>query len=384
MRRGRPPPAAASRRSTSAPRRTASSTTSASTPRARDAVVDGQPLRSRREHRGAAHGRRRRPDRGLPRRPRARRRRPARLARRRLPRRRGPPRARPGPAHGRGARRARRRRPAGRARATTPRSSPGWSPSPRPPSPTGSSTTAVRLVLVTGDDLSGQRTATRDQSRMPARRKRQIDPLELKAGDYVVHEQHGVGRFVEMRQREVQGATREYLVLEYGASKRGGPARPAVRPGRQPRPGDPLRRRRAAQPRPARRLRLGQAQGPRPQGGPRDRRRADQAVRRAAGHPGPRLRPGHPVAARARGRVPLPRDPRPADHGRGGQGRHAPDRPDGPAGLRRRRLRQDRDRGAGGVQGGPGRQAGRRARADDAAGAAALLDVRRADGRRSR
>ena len=59
---------------------------------------------------------------------------------------------------------------------------------------------------------------------MPARRKRQIDPLELKAGDYVVHDQHGVGRFVEMRQREVQGATREYLVLEYGASKRGGPA----------------------------------------------------------------------------------------------------------------------------------------------------------------
>ena len=58
---------------------------------------------------------------------------------------------------------------------------------------------------------------------MPARRKKQIDPLELRAGDHVVHEQHGVGRFVEMKQREVQGATREYLVLEYGASKRGAP-----------------------------------------------------------------------------------------------------------------------------------------------------------------
>ena len=84
------------------------------------------------------------------------------------------------------------------------------------------------------------------------------------------------------------------------------------------------------------------------------------------------------------GRVPLPRDARPADHGRRGQGRHAPHGADGPAGLRRRRLRQDRDRGAGGVQGGPGRQAGRRAGADDAPRAAALLDVRRADGRRSR
>jgi transcription-repair coupling factor (superfamily II helicase) len=81
----------------------------------------------------------------------------------------------------------------------------------------------ARVAIVTGDDLSGQKTSTRDMRRMPTRRKRQIDPLELKAGDYVVHEQHGVGRFVEMKQREIGGAVREYLVLEYGASKRGGP-----------------------------------------------------------------------------------------------------------------------------------------------------------------
>jgi transcription-repair coupling factor (superfamily II helicase) len=80
-----------------------------------------------------------------------------------------------------------------------------------------------RIALLTGEDISGQRASTRDMRKMPARRKRQIDPLELKTGDYVVHEQHGVGRFVEMKQREVQGATREYLVLEYGPSKRGGP-----------------------------------------------------------------------------------------------------------------------------------------------------------------
>jgi transcription-repair coupling factor (superfamily II helicase) len=80
-----------------------------------------------------------------------------------------------------------------------------------------------KLALLTGDDLSGQKASTRDMRKMPARRKRQIDPLELTAGDYVVHEQHGVGRFVEMKQREVHGNTREYLVLEYGASKRGGP-----------------------------------------------------------------------------------------------------------------------------------------------------------------
>jgi transcription-repair coupling factor (superfamily II helicase) len=79
------------------------------------------------------------------------------------------------------------------------------------------------LVILTGEDLAGQKATTRDMRKMPARRKKQIDPLELKAGDFVVHEQHGVGRFVEMKQREVHGAVREYLVLEYGASKRGHP-----------------------------------------------------------------------------------------------------------------------------------------------------------------
>ena len=79
------------------------------------------------------------------------------------------------------------------------------------------------LVVLTGEDIAGQKASTRDMRKMPARRKKQIDPLELRAGDFVVHEQHGVGRFVEMRQREVQGAVREYLVLEYGASKRGHP-----------------------------------------------------------------------------------------------------------------------------------------------------------------
>jgi transcription-repair coupling factor (superfamily II helicase) len=79
------------------------------------------------------------------------------------------------------------------------------------------------IAVLTGDDIAGQRSSTKDMRRMPARRKRQIDPLDLKAGDHVVHEQHGVGRYVEMKQRLVQGATREYLVLEYGAGKRGGP-----------------------------------------------------------------------------------------------------------------------------------------------------------------
>ncbi len=58
---------------------------------------------------------------------------------------------------------------------------------------------------------------------MPARRRNVVDPMQLTPGDAVVHEQHGVGKFVEMMQRTIGGATREYLVIEYAPSKRGHP-----------------------------------------------------------------------------------------------------------------------------------------------------------------
>jgi len=82
---------------------------------------------------------------------------------------------------------------------------------------------SLRLAVLTETDLVGQRSTTRDTRRMPTRRRQTIDPLQLKAGDYVVHEQHGVGKYVEMVQRTVAGATREYLVVEYAPAKRGQP-----------------------------------------------------------------------------------------------------------------------------------------------------------------
>ncbi|HZU55646.1 MAG TPA: transcription-repair coupling factor [Actinocrinis sp.] len=81
----------------------------------------------------------------------------------------------------------------------------------------------ARTVVLTESDMAGQRSSTKDMRRMPSRRRNMVDPLQLHAGDYVVHEQHGVGRYVEMVQRTVAGATREYLVIEYAASKRGQP-----------------------------------------------------------------------------------------------------------------------------------------------------------------
>ena len=79
------------------------------------------------------------------------------------------------------------------------------------------------ILFVTERDLSGSKTASRDAARMPSKRKQAIDPLELRSGDYVVHEQHGIGRYVELIQRTVGGVTREYLVIEYAPAKRGQP-----------------------------------------------------------------------------------------------------------------------------------------------------------------
>ncbi|MGW6551944.1 transcription-repair coupling factor [Streptomyces sp. NPDC055051] len=78
----------------------------------------------------------------------------------------------------------------------------------------------LRLAVLTETDLSGQKAAGKDGQRMPAKRRKTIDPLTLEAGDYIVHEQHGVGRYLEMVQRTVQGATREYLLVEYAPAKR--------------------------------------------------------------------------------------------------------------------------------------------------------------------
>jgi transcription-repair coupling factor (superfamily II helicase) len=82
---------------------------------------------------------------------------------------------------------------------------------------------SIGLAVLTETDIAGQKSSTKDMRRLPSRRRRAIDPLSLAAGDFVVHEQHGVGRYIDMVRRTVAGADREYLVLEY-AGKRGQPA----------------------------------------------------------------------------------------------------------------------------------------------------------------
>jgi transcription-repair coupling factor (superfamily II helicase) len=85
-------------------------------------------------------------------------------------------------------------------------------------------TTSGGLVLLTEADVTGNRATATETRRLGSKRRNAVDLVTLQPGDYVVHAQHGIGRFVEMRERTVGGATREYLVLEYASSKRGQPA----------------------------------------------------------------------------------------------------------------------------------------------------------------
>ena len=89
-----------------------------------------------------------------------------------------------------------------------------------------------KLVVITEKELYGKAVSAspRTGRTLATKRTRVVDPLQLSAGDYVVHDTHGVGRFVELVSREISTggrdamkSQREFVVLEYAPSKRGGP-----------------------------------------------------------------------------------------------------------------------------------------------------------------
>ena len=226
-----------------------------------------------------------------------------------------------------------------------------------------------KLAIVAEPDVTGRRRPHRQARPRPRATEGFFD--DLAPGDYVVHNVHGVARFAGMVTRSMGGAERDYLLLEYrGGDRLYLPSEQidAITPytgGESP----ALNR-------------MGGAEWS------RQKARVRAAVREVAKElvelyrrrhttARPRLRARHALAGRARAGLFLPGDPGPAEGDRRREGRHGTARADGPTRLRRRRLRQDRGRGARGVQGGAGRAPGRRPRADDAARPAALPDLLR-------
>ena len=72
---------------------------------------------------------------------------------------------------------------------------------------------AVKLAVIAEHDLTGRRVAHRKAR--TRRRDSQGFFDDLKAGDHVVHHQHGVARYAGMVKRTIGGVERDYLLLEY-------------------------------------------------------------------------------------------------------------------------------------------------------------------------
>jgi len=89
-----------------------------------------------------------------------------------------------------------------------------------------------KLAVLSESEFFGRAATYRQGAprKLASKRRNVVDPLQLKAGDYVVHQTHGIGRFLELVEREVSTGgrnavktSREFLVIEYASSKRGMP-----------------------------------------------------------------------------------------------------------------------------------------------------------------
>ena len=198
------------------------------------------------------------------------------------------------------------------------------------------------------------------------------DFRDLAVGDYVVHVEHGIARYMGLKEIEQDGIRVEFMVLEFAEQARlyvpltrldliqkyrstdAGPAPVLNRLGSQQWAKTKARVRKAMQDMADELLKL-------------------YAQRKAAqGHA---FSAGQRIPARVRRRLRLQRDRGPALRHRRHQARHGITHADGSPAVRRRGLRQDRSRHARGVQGSAGWQAGRGADADDRAQLPALRDL---------
>ena len=73
-----------------------------------------------------------------------------------------------------------------------------------------------RLCYIADSDIFGQKQTRRKKKK---KKGQQIDSFtDLKAGDYVVHESHGIGRFIGIQQLDIQGEKKDYLKIKYAGN----------------------------------------------------------------------------------------------------------------------------------------------------------------------
>lgn len=74
-----------------------------------------------------------------------------------------------------------------------------------------------KLCYISDNDIFGERIGRRRRKKMPG--GRQIENFsDLANGDFVVHESHGVGKFVGIQQLDIQGDKKDYLKIKYAGN----------------------------------------------------------------------------------------------------------------------------------------------------------------------
>ncbi len=77
------------------------------------------------------------------------------------------------------------------------------------------------LVVITEDEIFGEKIGGQ---RRPGRYRMQAIPWtgfsQLKAGDLVVHQEHGIGRFEGLSKREIEHRTRDFVIIAYAHNDR--------------------------------------------------------------------------------------------------------------------------------------------------------------------
>lgn len=77
--------------------------------------------------------------------------------------------------------------------------------------------TTLQVALVSEQDIWGKKASSRSSRRKREREERLLVE-DLKLGDYVVHENYGVGIFRGVTRVETDGVTREYILLQYAGT----------------------------------------------------------------------------------------------------------------------------------------------------------------------
>ncbi|MBU5668261.1 transcription-repair coupling factor [Peptoniphilus sp. MSJ-1] len=73
--------------------------------------------------------------------------------------------------------------------------------------------TSSKIVFINYSEIYG---SISKKKKPKVKKKKQLNFEDLEIGDYVVHETHGVGKYVGTERLEVSGISRDYIVIEYG------------------------------------------------------------------------------------------------------------------------------------------------------------------------